>query len=224
MSRLEQGLKMGRVVFRWGDLCQWLQPPPPERPTANSDAALELPLKVVAPLYLARRRSWTAPRKQASVADIPDDIPVLFSRISGAPGTASATAPPPAGGLGEIFGMPGRVEWTPEEICRRICALEGVAGSALATSDGLAVAAQLPPGLNGDTVAAFLPQILSQASQSAGEMQLGPVTGVALTAGQARCAIYKAGKLYLAVLGDAGAALPEAALGRIAAELGKRNP
>jgi predicted regulator of Ras-like GTPase activity (Roadblock/LC7/MglB family) len=88
----------------------------------------------------------------------------------------------------------------------------------------LVVAAQLPPGLKGDRVAAFLPRIFGHASQSAGEMQLGPVTGVVLTAGEARCAIYKAGKLYLAVLGDAGAALPEAALGRIAAELGKRNP
>ena len=120
--------------------------------------------------------------------------------------------------------MPGRTEWTPPEICRRICGLEGVAGSALALSDGLVLAAQLPAGLKAETVAAFLPQIFGRVSQSAVEMQLGPVTSVALAAGQGRCAIYKAGKLYLAVLGHAGASLPEAVLGRIAAELAKRNP
>ena len=91
-------------------------------------------------------------------------------------------------------------------------------------SDGLALAAHLPPALNADTVAAFLPQIFGRVSQSAGAMHLGPVTSVAITAGQSRCAIYKTGKLYLAVLGHPGATLPEAMLGRIAAELAKRNP
>ena len=226
VRRLEPGLKTGRVVFTWGELCQWLQPPPPESLSANRDAALELPLKVVAPLFLARRRAGAVPGKLTSAANIPDQIPVLFSRAAG---TAETAAPAPAAtapgsALGEIFGLPGRTDWTPAEICRRICALEGVAGSALAMSDGLAVAAQLPPGLKGETVAAFLPQIFGRVSQSAGEMQLGPVSSVALVAGQGRCAIYKTGKLYLAVLGHPGAALPEAMLGRIAAELAKRNP
>jgi predicted regulator of Ras-like GTPase activity (Roadblock/LC7/MglB family) len=120
--------------------------------------------------------------------------------------------------------VPGRIEWTPQEICRRICALEGVAGSALAMNDGLVVAAHLPPPMNPDTVAAFLPQIFARVGQSAGEMQLGPLTGIVLAVGQARCAIYKTGRLYLAVLGRPGAILPEPILGRIAAELAKRNP
>jgi predicted regulator of Ras-like GTPase activity (Roadblock/LC7/MglB family) len=90
--------------------------------------------------------------------------------------------------------------------------------------DGLVVAAQLPAGLKGETVAAFLPQIFGRVSQSAGEMQLGPLSSVVLAAGQGRCAIYKTGKLYLAALGHPGAALPEAMLGRIAAEIAKRNP
>ena len=49
------------------------------------------------------------------------------------------------------------------------------------------------------------------------------VTGVVVAAGRGQCALYKTGKLYLAVLGHPGAALPEAVLGRIAAELAKRN-
>jgi predicted regulator of Ras-like GTPase activity (Roadblock/LC7/MglB family) len=231
MSRLERGLKTGRVVFTWGELCQWLQPPSAEKPSAHGEVPLELPLKVVAPLFLARRRPWAAPKKLTGAADIPDSMPAVFDRAAGAPGTeaaapaaASRVAEAPPSALGEIFGLSGRIEWTPAEICRRICALEGVTGSALAMCDGLVVAAQLPPGFNGETVAAFLPRIFGHASQSAGEMQLGPLTGVALASGRGRCAIYKAGKLYLAAMGDAGAALPEATLGRIAAEIGKRNP
>jgi predicted regulator of Ras-like GTPase activity (Roadblock/LC7/MglB family) len=224
MSRLERGLKTGRVVFTWGELCQWLQPPPPEKASANGEVALELPLKVVAPLFMARQRPWAVPKKLTAAADIPDHIPALFGRASGAPETAAGAVASPGSGLGEIFGVPDRSEWTPPEICRRICALDGVAGSALATSDGLVVAAQLPPAFNGEIVAAFLPRIFTRVSQSAEEMKLGSATGLVLTAGEGRCAIYKAGRLYLAVLGHAGAALPEAMLGRIAAELGKRNP
>ena len=226
IGRLEAGLKKGRVVFTWGELCQWLQPAPPENSSARREVALELPLNVVAPLFLARRRPRAVPVRLTGAADIPDQIPVLFSRAAIASETAASVpaAAAPAGALGEIFGLPGRMEWTPAEICRRICALEGVAGSVLALDDGLAVAAQLPAGLKEETVAAFLPQIFGRVSQSAGEMQLGPVSSVALAAGQGRCAIYKAGRLYLAVLSHPGAALPEAMLGRIAAEIAKRNP
>jgi predicted regulator of Ras-like GTPase activity (Roadblock/LC7/MglB family) len=226
IGRLEAGLKKGRVIFMWGELCQWLQPAPPESSPARREMALELPLNVVAPLFLARRRPRAVPVKLTGAANIPDQIPVLFSRAAVAPGTAACApaAAEPAGALGEIFGAPDRTEWTPAEICRRICALEGVAGSVLALSDGLAVAAQLPAGLKGETVAAFLPRIFSRVSESAGEMELGPLSSVTLAAGQGRCAIYKAGKLYLAVLGHPGAALPEAMLGRIAAEIAKRNP
>jgi predicted regulator of Ras-like GTPase activity (Roadblock/LC7/MglB family) len=230
MSRLEPGLKAGRIVFSWGQLCQWLQPPPPAESPANREAALELPLKVVAPLFLARRRPGHDPRKLTGAANIPSHIPNLFARTTAAPEGAIASraavpaAPPAAGALDEVFGVPGRIEWTPQEICRRICALEGVAGSALAMNDGLVVAAHLPPPMNPDTVAAFLPQIFARVGQSAGEMQLGPLTGIVLAVGQARCAIYKTGRLYLAVLGRPGAILPEPILGRIAAELAKRNP
>jgi predicted regulator of Ras-like GTPase activity (Roadblock/LC7/MglB family) len=231
LNRLEPGLKAGRVVFTWGDLCQWLQPPPPANSSADPEVALELPLKVVAPLFMAQRRPATAPKKLASAANIASHIPELFSRTAASPPTfvsapvaAPPAAPAPMSMPGGLFGLPEGFEWTPREFCQKICALEGVAGSALAMNDGLVVAAQLPPALKGETVAAFLPQIFGKVSQSAGEMQLEPVTCVVLSTGQARCAIYKTGKLYLAVLGHPGAALPEAMLGRIAAELAKRNP
>ncbi len=233
MNRLEHGLKTGRVFIPWGDLSQWLQPPLPAKSLANREVALELPLKVVAPLFLARRRPGPGVKKLTRMANIPSHIPNLFGRTPAAPAgavpspawaPASPAAPAAVSALGEIFGLPGRIEWTPPEICRRICALEGVAGCLLAMSDGLPVAAHLPPPLNPDTVAAFLPQIFARVSHSAGEMLMGPVSNIAMTAGPARCSIYKTGRLYLAVVGRPGATLPEPILGRIAAELAKRNP
>ena len=233
VGRLETGLKIGRVIFSWGELCLWIQPPLTANPTDNQVISLELPLKVMAPLFLERRRGSVPAKKAHSAANIPDQLPNIFSRTGEAPhpqnGTAAVPPPPaapaaPASVLGQIFGLPNKSEWTPQEICKRICALEGVAGSALAMSDGLLVAGQMPPEVNADTISAFLPQIFGRVSQSAGAMQLGPLNSVVLLAGQSRCAIHKTGKLYLAVLGHPGATLPEAVLGRIAAELTKRNP
>ena len=233
MGKLEQGLKIGRVIFAWGDLCQRTQPPIANDASDNRVISLELPLKVLAPLFLERRRTVIAPKKQNSGANIPDLVPNLFSRTgdtahaqNAAPAAPTAPTAPsaPANVLGEIFGLPSKTEWTPQEIGKRICALEGVAGCAIAMSDGLLVAGQMPAELSADTISAFLPQIFGRVSQSVGSMQMDPLNSIILVAGKSRCAIHKTGKLYLAVLGHPGAALPEAVLGRIAAELTKRNP
>ncbi|MGA3180348.1 MAG: roadblock/LC7 domain-containing protein [Verrucomicrobiota bacterium] len=235
VSRLDSAMKTGRVVFTWGELCSWLQPPTPENLAANRETALELPLKVIAPLFMARRHPGAAQKKVTIAAQIPD----IFAGMAKAPEAAAAaaavaapaaaipvaaSAAAGASGLGEIFGQPGKMEWSPQDITRNICALKGVAGSVLAMSDGLLMAGQLPAPMRTETVAAFMPQIVGRVSQYAGEMQLGPVTGVLVAAGRGQCALYKAGKLYLAVLGHPGEALPEGMLGRIAAEIARRNP
>jgi len=44
---------------------------------------------------------------------------------------------------------------TPNEVVSRAAGLQGVAGSLIALPDGLMVASQLSPDLNGDTLAAF---------------------------------------------------------------------
>ncbi len=233
MGKVEQGLKIGRVIFSWGDLCQRTQPPIANEASDNRVISLELPLKVLAPLFLERRRAAMPARKVNSAANLSDQVPNVFSRNGETPHPPNGATPAPvatpapaapASVLGEIFGLPSKTEWTPQEICKRICALEGVAGSALAMNDGLLLAGQMPAELSADTISAFLPQIFGRVSQSVSAMQLDPLGSVVLMAGQSRCAIHKTGKLYLAVLGQPGAALPEAVLGRIAAELTKRNP
>jgi len=231
LARLDAGMKIGRVSFTWNELSQWLQPAPAEISPLTGEAALELPLAVIAPLFLARKRPGGAQKKFSIGANIPD----LFAGTVKAPEASApavapaepgrpAPAPAPSDALGEIFGQPGKSHWPPPEIVQKICALKGVAGAAMTMSDGLLLTGQMPAPVQAETVAAFLPQIFARVTQSAGEMQIGPLTSLVLTAGPAQCAIYKTGKLYLAVLGRPGEPLPEAVLERVAAELAKRNP
>jgi predicted regulator of Ras-like GTPase activity (Roadblock/LC7/MglB family) len=234
MSRLEAAVKGGRVVFAWGELIEWLDVSSAAGATRHRETPLELPLKVIVPLFMAQR-PIPGPRKHLAVGE---NVPNLFP----APGqpTAPAVPPPapvpapiaapaivaatPADVLGEIFGQPGRKDWSPEEITQKINGLPGVAGSLMAMNDGFVVAGALPPPLKSETMAAFLPQIFGRLAHYATEIQLGAPAALTLLAGQTPCAIFKTGALYLAVLGKPGEPLPEALLLRVAGELAKRNP
>jgi predicted regulator of Ras-like GTPase activity (Roadblock/LC7/MglB family) len=93
----------------------------------------------------------------------------------------------------------------------------------LASNDGLLVAGQLPAPLEAETMAAFLPQILMRVGICTEEIQLGRLRSVTLLVGQTSCAMFKAGSLCLAVMGQPGKALPEMALERMAVELAQLN-
>ncbi|HZM05860.1 MAG TPA: roadblock/LC7 domain-containing protein, partial [Candidatus Saccharimonadales bacterium] len=134
-------------------------------------------------------------------------------------------APPtPAPIAAPVLAAPARDEWSPQEIIKKIEALPGVAGSLIVTSDGLMVTGNAPPPLKAETMAAFLPQLFGRVGQYAGEIQLQPLSALTLMAGETRCAIFKTGKLYLAVVGRPGQTLPDALLQCLAEELAKRNP
>jgi len=246
VNRLEPGMKTGRVAFTWGELCGWLSITVPS--SANGDTVVELPLKVIAPLFLAAPRT-VKPRKAVSIGE---NVPDLFAGVSkpvapqpeaepaAAPAAPLRMAPavalptpvpsvtPPvrvpvpavsANVLGEIFGHPSKGDWTPAEIVQKIQAMPGVAGALLASRDGLLVAGQVPPPLKTELIAAFLPQMLSQISNCTEEVHLGTVHALRLSTGQTNCLMLKAGKLCLAVLSKPDQKLPEAVLERIASQL-----
>jgi predicted regulator of Ras-like GTPase activity (Roadblock/LC7/MglB family) len=234
LNRLEAALKAGRVVFTWGELSGWLSAPP-ATPSPHGETQVELPLRVIAPLFMAKHRA--AAQKKVTIGD---NIPDLFGGLGRAaapaatpapsaqpePAAAPVAAPQPAAEadvLGEVFGQPSKTEWSPEEIAQGISAMPGVAGSLLATADGLLVAGQAQAPLNVDTLAAFLPQMFGRVAHYAGEARLGTLEALTLTVGGAPHVIFKAGPLYLAVVGKAGQALPEAALQRVAGELARRK-
>jgi predicted regulator of Ras-like GTPase activity (Roadblock/LC7/MglB family) len=71
---VEPALKRGRVIFSWRYVRSWIRPVPPGV-SIHDGIELELPLKVIAPLFFGRQK--TAVRLQRKVAIAPE-IPDLF--------------------------------------------------------------------------------------------------------------------------------------------------
>jgi predicted regulator of Ras-like GTPase activity (Roadblock/LC7/MglB family) len=208
MDRLETSMKAGRVSFSWGEVIGWLNVAPPSVPSVQSATTLEFPLKVIAPLFMSRRKV-SVPQKKTTVGE---NIPDLF---------AGGSKPAPAPTAPALVSN----EWSPQQVVLKINALPNVAGSLIVTKDGLLVAGSVPAPLKSETMAAFLAQLFARGGQASNEMQLGPLTCFTLWAGQHCCAIFKSGTLYMAVLSRAGDPLPDmTALQRTASELAQRNP
>lgn len=101
VEELGRGLKMGKVAFSWSQICAWATPAPSGAP-AQGNTALEMPLKVVAPLFVPYSKKLIGAQK-AVVVD--SSIPDMFGGKAGAaaapavPKPAAPTppaAPPPA--------------------------------------------------------------------------------------------------------------------------------
>ncbi len=239
------GLSKGRVVFSWGQIHAWLEPAAGDSTVAPADTALLLPLKFVAPSYLAATKTPNTDRKKMAMDG---SIPALFSS-----GREAAVAPAPAPPepsqeaeaasepeavapdtaapephkapetIGELFGQPQKRDWTPTEMVAGLTKLPGVAGAIVALQEGLPVAASLPEGVKGEVVAAFLPQIFARLNQYSNEMKLGEVDDMLFTTHGAHCQIYRLGFVYLAVLGKPGESLPWQELRLISEELARQT-
>ena len=268
VADLEQGLKCGKVAFPWRTLRSCLQPAVITSTTPAADElVVELPLAVVAPIFLAAHRAATPQKKMVIAQDIPDVFnPVPKSVASAAsaappvpanqpepaapprapapaapapttplaPAAASVptipipvpATPPPApvtpavGDIGELFGQPGRKNWTPAEIVQKTSQLEGVGGALVVLSDGLLVAAQLPPGLEAETISAFLPQMFSRMAQYCKALKFGDPRKMTFVIDEVPMKIYRGAGVYFTVLGRAGEPLPNGHLDLIAAQLG----
>jgi predicted regulator of Ras-like GTPase activity (Roadblock/LC7/MglB family) len=81
INRLDAGMKAGRLNFTWGEIRQWLNPPIGSIHSQHVDVPVELPLKVVAPLFLSARR----PTSQKKF-DVDETIPDVFGGLK--PGAA----------------------------------------------------------------------------------------------------------------------------------------
>jgi len=276
-DELEQALKRGKIAFSWKRIRAWIMPAPPTTTASElDDTPLDLPLPVIAPLFLAQRRP-APPQKQYTIGDhIPDlfagkgkvpsaqvqvaapvtpstpsrpappaiampsapaprpAIPVsapLAPAARAAPAAPAApavapvvaTAPLPPREIGEVFGQPGRKNWTPSEIVQKTSALRGVAGALIAMQDGLLVAGHLPPGLNAETIAAFLPQMHSRMTQYSKELKFGEANNLTLIVDDVPLKIFKTGGVFFTVLGRPGESLPEPHLTIVAAQLGPQS-
>jgi len=86
---IEPGLKRGRVTLSWKELRTFAKPT--SAPSENDGLMLDLPLKVLAPLYLAAlKKNGAAQSKVAVSAEIPN---LFFGFPQAAPATVAEPAP-----------------------------------------------------------------------------------------------------------------------------------
>jgi len=273
-EEVESAIKRGRVVFTWRNMRSWIQPTPIQDPSANDNVELELPLKVLAPLFLNQRSQ--SDKSHTKVA-IDTTIPNLFfgfptaqseapESVAGpvtAPVAAQVAAQPVSGPVPEpvrpalkpvdkklaetnyyVWGDGGEVPKvdqydykrtqnpgtdfssryiTPKDAVARAMALAGVVGAMVALPDGLMVACQLPPDLNADTVAAFLPQIFDRVAQCTRELRMGSLDNLKFTVGMVPWHIFRVNAVYFAAFGRPGESLPAAELASLAGQLDRKR-
>jgi predicted regulator of Ras-like GTPase activity (Roadblock/LC7/MglB family) len=93
LNLLEPGLKRGRITFIWKNLRAFIRPAAPAV-SANENLEVELPLKVITPLFFARQKAAAKSPPKLSVSR---EIPDLFFGFPQpqAPPQSSSPQPPP---------------------------------------------------------------------------------------------------------------------------------
>lgn len=95
-SQIEAALKSGKITYPWKQLLSWTKPTPSATSTPNGDVMVDLPLSVMAPLFMAQHK----PAKQQKKLAVGENIPDIFSggqQVRSTPAPAPATpAPAPA--------------------------------------------------------------------------------------------------------------------------------
>lgn len=248
LAQLEAALKQGRAVFTWRQLRTWACPKPLSICAEQDAVSLELPLSVLAPLFLARRSKAATAKKLDANGEIPDLFPARKPQNGEAAATPPAQSPPaeqpPSAPQAELeqsifrprpsqpAAAPAAVKATagpaaagvlPADLVRRACQLSGVTGALLATADGLVIANQLPPGINSEAVAGFLPRLCSRLGEYTRELKLSDPTEVDMLAGNIPLQVYKLNGAFFAVLGKASETLPKTQLRVLAGQLSHRT-
>jgi predicted regulator of Ras-like GTPase activity (Roadblock/LC7/MglB family) len=259
LDKVAPAMKRGRVVFAWHELRSWIQPAPPAAESVHDNIELELPLQIIAPLFLAQQAPPARPQSQLA---IDSSIPNSFFGFPSAAMEAPVAAPaaefahePTRPALKPVDAKLADTDYyvwgdntdkpridaseykrpqtpatdftsryaTPKQIVDRTMKLPGMAGAIVALTDGLMIASQVPPDLNADTVAAFLPQIFDRVTQCTREMRMGALNYLQFTAGNVPWHIFHVNDLYFAAFGYAGESLPSAQLASLAGELDRRK-
>ena len=85
------------------------------------------------------------------------------------------------------------------------------------------VASRLSPDLNGDTLAAFVPQIFGKLSQATKELRMGELNNLNFTVGNLPWKIFRVNAIFFAAFGRPGEPMPTAQLAALAAELDHKS-
>ncbi len=247
VGEIDLAMRKGKIVFKWKTIRTWMGNAAASATSPNDDLELLLPLKVVAPKFLALRQPKGKQRKTHIEESIPDlfsggpapapvapptaaPVPAAKAPIANplvapepaahAPAPAPIAAPPKAPARKPAVTISAA---NPNELVAKTAQLAGVTGALLAMNDGLVVASQLPKPLQGETVAAFLPQIFGRLTHFATELKLGDLSSVMLIMDNSPWIIFRTGKVYFAVVGNPGEALPLPQLMAIVADIKRQN-
>lgn len=265
---VEPALKRGRVIFSWRFMRSWIKSAAVAA-SSHDDLELELPLKVLAPLFFSHKNGTAKAQKKSAVSEEipnlffgfpqPEAAPAPIPMPAPAPVTPAAPAavpPTPAMPLPKTapavvaasplpetnfftrvnqsdtsdseFKRRGGTDFlsraaTPSEVVFRAMELPGVAGVIVALPDGLKVASQIPSDLNGDTLAAFLPQIFARVNQCSRELRMGDMNNLSFTVGNIPWKIFRVNAVYFAAFGRANENLPSVQLAALAASLDRKK-
>jgi len=271
IQTVEPLLKLGKVTLKWGVVRSWIKPAALLNMSPHDEVVLALPLEVLAPLFLERKKLAGKRVKVAIDENIPDlffgfpqpdsltssdthavtkptDTNLIGKEEEPTPVmeavAAPVAAPAPSQDTNYYVWADGsdtvqldRAETvavrsesdfikrspTPNDIVTRAASLTNVAGALIALPDGLMVAGQIPPDLNGDTLAGFVPHIFNKVGQAANELRMGELNNVAFTVGNVPWKIFKVNAVLFAAFGKAGEPMPTAQLAALAAELDQKN-
>jgi predicted regulator of Ras-like GTPase activity (Roadblock/LC7/MglB family) len=203
LETIEAALKVGKFECYWKQVCHWLKPcPTAALASVHADLRLDLPLNLIAPLYLKQRSG-------------PDATPT-----AGGAGVEPQVQPR---NLGELFNEPDKRSWTPNEIVHKTSELPGVAGALMALQDGLLVASCMPPEWKSETVAAFMPQIFGRMKQYTKELKMGELDNISICVEQGTFQIFNVGIIYFAALAKPNSTLPQESLKLIVRELARHT-
>ena len=249
IDQLEAGLKSGKVVFTWKQIRSAIKPAIPLIVSAYDGLQLNVPLAVIAPLFLAHKKELGTGQKKVAVDE---KIPDLFfgfpqpqaeaPAAEAAPEAPGAQKPAKKAGDTNYFvwdddketaqsavlspsrpGTPGTTfssrKATPNQVVMKASMLEGVYGALVALPDGLPVACKLDPSQNADTISALIPQMYSKLSGCTKELRMGELNNLNFTVGNVPWKIFRVNGIFFAAFGCAGEPLPTAQLAELAAEL-----
>jgi predicted regulator of Ras-like GTPase activity (Roadblock/LC7/MglB family) len=261
VNLVEPALKRGRIVFAWRDLRSWIKSAA-VAVSVHDNTELELPLKVLAPLFFARQKNGAAGLKKAAVTqEIPDMFfgdtppasqpaapiaqpapvvpPAPIAPFTPPMPTAVAAAIPPVDtnyflrtvkqpSSDSEFVRKGGTDFqsraaAPADIIARAMELPGVAGALITLADGLKVASQVPADLNGDTLAAFIPQIFARVNQGSRELRMGELNNLSFSVGSVPWKIFRVNAVYFAAFGRKNERLSGAPLAALAVQLDNKK-
>lgn len=203
------------ISFKAAGLPQAPVPTSPPTPTPAPTPAPALPTSSPTPGTTQISRPLATPS--------PPGVTPPKPAFASAPPTPVAAVEAPSISLGEVFGLPQKTDWTPQEVVEKAATLRGVAGALITTADGLPVAFQLPENLNGNVIGAFVPQMYTRIVQYTRDLKLGDARHLTITVESTPLQIFKSGNIYFTALGKAGENLPKPQLTAIAAALGRQS-